>query len=633
MTTISTIGSGKTYSTPQLWDDAAPSTLTDIWQGNLYASGPGTNGEWTTGVTMSGSISTALFYKYLTAAAGESFQDQAGKLTNRLAYLPAQGVAINAAGGYFTAAVKLGEAYCRVDRLQLKQTQDSGSNSSSVYIDTNGINASISSCIIVSTRTSSAAAAVNILNTSGGVNTTFTNCAIYGRVQATDSTGTNWFRNCTILRGTDLGSSETAISTAYTTVALKNCAVLGSYSTFFQNVSSSSSYTATNSGSAPGSTGNVTSLTATAQLTDTTSSAYDFRAVGTGSLDGAGLRDQTFTNDLDILGQSRSTSTPTIGAFEVVAGGTPGSASGSVGTVTATAPAAGGTGAAAASGAGVTVTATAPVGVGHGSGAAGGALSTTTASAPAAAATGAASATGSLPTATATAPEATASGAGAGSATGDVGTATATAPGAAATGAAAASGALSTVTATAPAATTTGAAATTGSVGTTTASAPAASATGAAAASGSIGTVTTSALLGVAAGGGAVGLIGTVNASAPTATATGAALIAAANIVVTASPLTGAGHGAGSASGALGTASLSAVLGTASGGTGTVASGSIGTATLSAILGIATGAAAPSGALGTLTATAISGFVGSGQSFSAELYVMIRMQEEIRILN
>lgn len=226
----------------------------------------------------------------------------------------------------------------------------------------------------------------------------------------------------------------------------------------------------------------------------------------------------------------------------------PGNASGSIGTVTASTPTGLATGAAAASGGIGTDTASTPTGAATGAAAATGSIGTATASTPTGFATGAAGATAAIGTATASAPSATATGAanasgGVGTATataptgiasssaaGSIGTATASAPSASATGGANTTATLATATASTPTGLGVGAAATTGSVPTASTTAPDAVAIGAASATGGPGTVIAVAPSASASGGGGGGTPGNASGSAPVvtviapaATATGAA--------------------------------------------------------------------------------------------------------------
>ena len=109
-TTITkTIGVGKDYASIDAWVAGAASTYPGglvaadvIWKGVLYKEGPGTNNEWTitTGTTAYTLTCDATRYYLLEAAPGQSFADNASKLTNALRYNNANGVSISVSGNY-----------------------------------------------------------------------------------------------------------------------------------------------------------------------------------------------------------------------------------------------------------------------------------------------------------------------------------------------------------------------------------------------------------------------------------------------------------------------------------------------------------------------------------------------------
>jgi hypothetical protein len=134
-------------------------------------------------------------------------------------------------------------------------------------------------------------------------------------------------RNCTVCRPSDLTAGGTGVGPdnfpQYPHV--KNTTVFG-FSTMFGGTigdyggESSHNASSVAASSIPG--GNdQENLTYSSQFQNTSDSTRDFRAVASGSLDENGTRDETYTGDLDIIGQARSTTTPTIGCWEVVVGG------------------------------------------------------------------------------------------------------------------------------------------------------------------------------------------------------------------------------------------------------------------------------------------------------------------------
>jgi hypothetical protein len=99
---------------------------------------------------------------------------------------------------------------------------------------------------------------------------------------------------------------------------MKNCAFfnwtsVGSTGRFD---SANSSNNATDLSSFPFGSSNQVSLTTANQFENVTAGSEDFRVKTGAALINNGIRQQTYTNDLDIVGTARSTTTPTIGAWE-----------------------------------------------------------------------------------------------------------------------------------------------------------------------------------------------------------------------------------------------------------------------------------------------------------------------------
>jgi hypothetical protein len=102
---------------------------------------------------------------------------------------------------------------------------------------------------------------------------------------------------------------------------VSNCAIFGCATAIQSGGSLGAEYCATDAATfGIAGTGNVEALVYADQFV---SAFNDFRAKASGSLDGAGLRVQSATNDVDIVGRARSTSAPTIGAWEVIPDATP----------------------------------------------------------------------------------------------------------------------------------------------------------------------------------------------------------------------------------------------------------------------------------------------------------------------
>lgn len=111
--------SGRTYSTPQTWEDASPASLTaddKIWRGEMY-----NDAEFTGTLVISGITTDSTRYVELTAAAGHSFQDDASVRSNALYYDQTKGVGI-ACNTASTTAILNSVNYTRISRIQIKQS-------------------------------------------------------------------------------------------------------------------------------------------------------------------------------------------------------------------------------------------------------------------------------------------------------------------------------------------------------------------------------------------------------------------------------------------------------------------------------------------------------------------------------
>ena len=115
-------------------------------------------------------------------------------------------------------------------------------------------------------------------------------------------------------------SGGTGFVQVYGTSNAKNCASFG-YDTAWDasgwSGDPSSGWNASDEADPPGDNDQA-SKTYADQYEGITDASQDFRVKSGADLINNGTRDQTNTNDLDIIGQARSTSTPTIGCWEFV---------------------------------------------------------------------------------------------------------------------------------------------------------------------------------------------------------------------------------------------------------------------------------------------------------------------------
>lgn len=329
--TISTIGIGgsHTYSTIQAWESACPANITaggtnEIWEGDCFFNGSG-DGEFlvsagtTPLVTLSGTTVDSTHYKFLTTGAGQSFADNANKLTNALAYNAANGVALRSSAEYATV-ISIGEAFVRVSKLMVSSAQ-------TTHTPILGGNATTVSQCIIEGKSGIGDATWNSSGASG--DTKYINCLIVHRAagagfafKSSYPRASDGLYNCTVVIPSDIGagtvigfnSDRSGQNTG------KNTAIFGfSQAWSHTNTTANGGNNCTDDTlNVPGSS-NQTGKTYSAQFQNTVDTTRDFRAKSSGSdLALNGTRDQTNTNDIDIIGQTRSTSTPTIGAWEVV---------------------------------------------------------------------------------------------------------------------------------------------------------------------------------------------------------------------------------------------------------------------------------------------------------------------------
>lgn len=308
------------YSTIQAWEDACPANLVtadQVWDGACYDQGEFTSA--TQLLLVSGETTDATRYLYLrcataaeTGGQGASFKDKTAVRTTALAYNSANGVAIRCSGTY-VVAVQISVANNILEGLQIQSVKGS----------TIGISAhanTIKSSIVYMSSTSGSGITLD----SSSFQITILNCLIVGgpngagvlAIARNGGVGSTVI-GCTVIE-TGAGGQPNINASKYCTHTIKDtCGFGGAQFVGSATDATGSSYNATNNATGFGSN-NQTSLTAANQFVN---SASDWRAVSTGSLDLNGTPDTT-NIPADISGTTRHATTPTIGAWEVVASST-----------------------------------------------------------------------------------------------------------------------------------------------------------------------------------------------------------------------------------------------------------------------------------------------------------------------
>lgn len=303
---VSSIGTtGRDYSTLQAWEDACPANLVtadQVWKGECY-----NDSEFTAALTISGITTDATRYVWLTAAAGQSFQDHADVRTNPLYYDQSKGVGIKVSS---STVISNSVNYTVISRLQVWLS----SGFLNRTIDMAGSNCIAKDCIFVSSY------AYSVFYFGAVASNKAINCAfisLHSGTQTPCNSGT--YINCTNVRPSGYTAGGTAFARGYG-LSVQNSAVFGF--TTFRSGTGSSYYTGSYNGSDCSAdaqdTNSTGGLTFSACFESTTN---DFRLKSGSPLIDAGNTDATNAPN-DITGTARDATTDgDVGAWEYSAGG------------------------------------------------------------------------------------------------------------------------------------------------------------------------------------------------------------------------------------------------------------------------------------------------------------------------
>jgi hypothetical protein len=312
-------GGGRDYATVQAWEDALAGTLTENEIGECYNDSEFTSAA--TFLTMTGH--SGAFDITLRTASGQSFQDHANVRTNALRYNASNGVGFRctAGSGSYVTMFDLDQARFYMRKLQIDTNANtniavdaagSGTTTPSEFedilirtanrrgIDAYGTAAKVTNCVVMFVNTPAGSSELNsgIRIGNGGT--------ILG---------------CTCVVSTDATAGGTGFTAQYSNNILQSSAAFG-----FSTAAEASGWDTTNSKNnatnlstgLPGSSNqHSVTFSQTTPFTDADKDSFDLRAIAGTSLIDNGFRDAT-NGPNDISGTARD-STPTIGAWEVVA--------------------------------------------------------------------------------------------------------------------------------------------------------------------------------------------------------------------------------------------------------------------------------------------------------------------------
>jgi hypothetical protein len=298
-------GVTRDYQSIASWIAACPDLITNnqIWKGLIYKEGSGVT-EWAASIDLSNknTITSADNFIWLEPASGQGFIDNVGVRTNALSYNNVNGVAINAGTATVYGGDRCGLSFVR--GLQLR---------GAFGISNSATNLNASQCIVDwGSPSASFAAEFGSLR---AVNCAFRSAQSSGTFIAARGSA-HHYTNCTFLGA---GGTSSVFSAIYAnTITLKGNVFIGFSSVSTSGtyiVAANSTYNATDLAAFEWTgTGNITSLVAANQLENLVT-PFDMR-VKSGSGLVAGVRIQAETDDYDISRYARSTTTPTIGAWE-----------------------------------------------------------------------------------------------------------------------------------------------------------------------------------------------------------------------------------------------------------------------------------------------------------------------------
>jgi len=284
--------------TDEQWNILIDESAAGVYEWDFGYSGP----------TLSGISTDLTHYVRIAANTGKSFKDNANKLTNALTYNAANGIALKATNIGLVVAVP----YTVFEGLQVYRTGTTVS-AGEFALGVSGANSGgyIKNCIVKSNATNRVAVIV--------FTGTISNSLVISASDGVYVQAGSVISSTTVIKTG--GAANSAVVSDYGPPTVKDLAafgfsaILGGSDTSF-NAASSNNATDLSSGPTNWGSGSLVSKTFTNQFQNIGSGTEDFRVKTGADLINAGVRDQTYTNDLDIVGSARSLTTPTIGAWE-----------------------------------------------------------------------------------------------------------------------------------------------------------------------------------------------------------------------------------------------------------------------------------------------------------------------------
>lgn len=320
-----TIGTNsRDYSTVQGWEDAIPATMTENAVGVCYNDSEFVSTTFNVPILLLNGHANGTNLIVLSAAAGQSFKDNANVRTNALRYSTSNGVGMRVNAGY-TPVLNVDQNRFQCYGIQIKCEQgqsgaypiksDAGLNGQHTYKD----------LLIEGVRTGlfhyNGAGGSTAANASFVINCSIAMLADPNTLGGAYVSNGVWVIASTVVLCSDISPVRTGWATGYSNNRLISCAAFGFLSAAAQggwNTGECKNNATNVTAGLPGSN-NQHSVTysQTTPFTDADKDSLDLRSIAGTTLANNGFYDSTYA-PVDISNVSRNTSTPTIGHWEIV---------------------------------------------------------------------------------------------------------------------------------------------------------------------------------------------------------------------------------------------------------------------------------------------------------------------------
>src|SRR5262245_12438945 len=239
------IGSGGSFSTPQLWEDDIPATLTEPRVGQLknqeFSASIGPVIEFSAHTTSSSN------FILLECESGASFKDNANVRTNALRYNASNGAGLKVTSQFYVIRISGACNHLTIRGVQAINTGNAYNNA--VFAQSSS--AACSNLLVRDCLFEATIGGTFVMHQAAGTSgVKFVNCLVIQRSGSSHgfdcgTGGTTEIIGCTIVAPSNATSSGSGIDRVYGTCIVKNSAIFGFTTDASGGLDSSSDYNAT----------------------------------------------------------------------------------------------------------------------------------------------------------------------------------------------------------------------------------------------------------------------------------------------------------------------------------------------------------------------------------------------------